>query len=207
MKGNFYKRRFFWWLGLSLLVVLLGFIPLRIAVAFQQAPTPQAIFVLGGDFQRTRFAGEFWQSRSSLDIWVSDFRWNLDKQRRILKKFGLSEEQLHLDGAATDTVTNFTTLVDDFVDNNLQHIYLITSDYHMRRSRVIASIVLGSRGVVVTPVAVASGRDESESLVRVVRDFGRSLLWVVSGKTGASLNPRLVQVLCTWNECNINIDK
>jgi uncharacterized SAM-binding protein YcdF (DUF218 family) len=146
---------------------------------------------LGGDYNRTKFAGEFWQSRKDLDIWVSDFPQYLDKHRRILKGFGLSDEQLHLDGRATDTVTNFTTLVDDFVDADLQHIYLITSDYHMRRSRVIATVVLGSRGVVVTPIAVDSRRDEDESLVRVVRDFGRSLLWVVSGRTGASLNPGL----------------
>ena len=191
MKPNFPKRQFFFCFGLTLLIVLIGFIPVRINIAFRQAPTPQAIFVLGGNFERTRFAGEFWQSRRDLDIWVSDFSYTLDEHRRILKKFGVSEEQLHLDGTATDTVTNFTTLVDDFVDDNLQHIYLITSDYHMKRSRAIATVVLGSRGVVVTPVAVASRRDEDESLVRVVRDFGRSLLWVFSGRTGAGLNPRL----------------
>ncbi len=115
----------------------------------------------------------------------TDFPQYLDQHRQILRKFGVLPQQLHLDGAATDTVTNFTTLVDDFVDRNLQHIYLITSDYHMRRSRVIATVVLGSRGVVVTAIAVDSGRDEDEALVRVVRDFGRSLLWVVSGRTGA----------------------
>ncbi|MEB3217216.1 MAG: YdcF family protein [Nostocales cyanobacterium 94392] len=158
------------WLVAALL--LISFIPVRISIAFQQAPTPQAIFVLGGDFERTKFAGEFWQSRKDLDVWVSDFRWNLDRHRRILKKFGVSEEQLHLDGAATDTVTNFTSLVDDFVADNLHHVFLITSDCHMRRARVIASVVLGSRGVVVTPVAVDSGRDEDEALVRVVRDEG-----------------------------------
>ena len=191
MKPNFITRRFLFCFGLSLLVVLIGFIPVRINIAFRQAPTPRAIFVLGGNYERTRFAGEFWQSRRDLDIWVSDFSYTLDEHRRIFKKFGVSEEQLHLDGTATDTVTNFTTLADDFVDDNLQHIYLITSDYHMRRSRVIATVVLGSRGVVVTPIAVGSRRDEDESLVRVVRDFGRGLLWVLSGKTGASFNPRL----------------
>ncbi|MGB3639860.1 MAG: YdcF family protein [Rivularia sp. (in: cyanobacteria)] len=191
MKPNFPTRRFLFYFGLTLLIVLIGFIPVRINIAFRQAPTPQAIFVLGGDYNRTRFAGEFWQSRRDLDIWVSDFGRYLDEHRRILKKFGVSDERLHLDGAATDTVTNFTSLADDFVDDNLQHIYLITSDYHMRRSRAIATVVLGSRGVVVTPVAVDSGRDEDEALVRVVRDFGRSLLWVLSGRTGASLNPDL----------------
>ncbi len=191
MKSNFYKCRFFWWFGLSLLIVLIGFIPVRINIAFRQAPTPQAIFVLGGDFERTKFAGEFWQSRRDLDVWVSDFPQYLDRHKQILKKFGVSEERFHLDGEATDTVTNFTSLVDDFADDNLQHIYLITSDYHMRRARVIATVVLGSRGVVVSPIAVDSGRDEDESLVRVVRDFGRSLLWLLSGRTGASLNPDL----------------
>ena len=191
MKNILPKCQFLSWFGLSLLIVLLGFIPVRISIVFHQAPTPQAIFVLGGDFERTRFAGEFWQSRKDLDVWVSDFSQYLDEHRRILKKFGVSDEKLHLDGAATDTVTNFTSLVDDFVDAGLQHIYLITSDFHMRRARVIATVVLGSRGVVASAIAVDSGTDEDESLVKVVRDFGRSLLWVLSGRTGASLNPRL----------------
>ena len=61
----------------------------------------------------------------------------------------------------------------------------------MRRSRAIATIVLGSEGIVVTPIAVPSSGDRSESLIRVVRDGGRSLLWIFTNRTGASLNPRL----------------
>ncbi|MEO1560797.1 MAG: hypothetical protein AAFS12_14645 [Cyanobacteria bacterium J06632_19] len=113
MKLNFLNRRFLSWFTLTLLIVLLGFIPVRITIAFQQAPTPEAIFVLGGDFNRTKFAGEFWQSRQDLDIWVSDFPYALDEQGRILNQFGVSDEQLHLDGRATDTVTNFSSLADD----------------------------------------------------------------------------------------------
>ncbi|NJO63945.1 MAG: YdcF family protein [Richelia sp. RM2_1_2] len=159
MKPNFPNRRLFWFV-FSLLIVLLGFIPVRIIIAFRQAPTPQAIFVLGGDFERTKFAGEFWQSRRDLDIWVSDFNWNLDANRRIFAKFGVPESQLHLDGRASDTVTNFTSLVDNFVDAGLRHVYLIASDFHMKRAVVIATVVLGSRGIVVTPVAVDSGRKD-----------------------------------------------
>jgi hypothetical protein len=29
-----------------------------------------------------------------------------------------------------------------------------------------------------------------ESIVRILRDSGRSLFWIVSGRTGASFNPR-----------------
>ena len=72
MKPNFPKRPFLFCFGLSLLIVLLGFIPVRINIAFRQAPTPQAIFVLGGDYNRTKFAGEFWQSRRDLDVWVTE---------------------------------------------------------------------------------------------------------------------------------------
>ena len=191
MKNIFHKCRFFYWVGLGLLVVLLGFIPLRIAVAFQQAPTPQAIFVLGGDYERSKFAGEFWLSHSNLDIWVSARPEYLDIHRQNLKKFGVPSQNLHLDGQATDTVTNFTTLVEDFVSHKLQHIYLITSDYHMRRSRAIATIVLGSHGIVVTPAKVLTRGNKSESVLRVLRDCGRSVIWIFTGRTGASYNPRL----------------
>jgi uncharacterized SAM-binding protein YcdF (DUF218 family) len=172
-------------------LLLISIIPVRIAIAFHQAPIPQAIFVLGGAAERMEFAGRFWQIHTDLDIWVSDYAWNLDVDRRIFHQLGVPNQQLHLDGRATDTVTNFTSLVEDFVAQNLQHIYLITSDDHMRRARAIAAIVFGSRGVVVTPVAVLSRGEESESFLRVLRDCGRSVLWLFTGCTGASLNPNL----------------
>ncbi|MBW4454656.1 MAG: YdcF family protein [Nostoc indistinguendum CM1-VF10] len=178
-----------WVLAIALL--LTSIIPARIAIAFHQTPVPQAIFVLGSASERMRFAAQFWQSRQNLDIWVSDFAWELDADRRIFLQYGVPDAKLHLDGRATDTVTNFTTLAGDFANQRLQHIYLITSDYHMRRARAIATIVLASQGIVVTPVAVASQNQPSESLMRVLRDCGRSFLWILTGHTGSSLNPRL----------------
>ncbi|RUS95238.1 hypothetical protein DSM106972_091150 [Dulcicalothrix desertica PCC 7102] len=172
------------------LVVLISIIPVRLTVTNYQVLAPQAIFVLGGASDRMEFAAQFWQSHSNLDIWVSDFPRENEANRQIFLQLGVPLKQLHLDGRPTDTVTNFTTLADDFVSQKLWHLYLITSDYHMRRSRVIATVVLGSRGIVITPVAVPSKGVISESWVRVVRDFGRSLLWVVTGRTGASFNNR-----------------
>jgi uncharacterized SAM-binding protein YcdF (DUF218 family) len=137
------------------------------------------------------FAAQFWQSHKDLDIWVSDFESQLNYDRLIFQKFGVPDEKLRLDGTATDTVTNFTTLAEDFVEHKIRHIYLITSDYHLRRAKAIATIVLGSKGIVVTPLAVPSLGYKPESMIRVMRDCGRSLLWVLSGRTGASLNPRL----------------
>jgi uncharacterized SAM-binding protein YcdF (DUF218 family) len=184
------KRRLVY-LGLAIAFTLTSIIPVRIAIAFHQAPVPQTIFVLGGATQRMRFAAQFWHDHQNLDIWVSDCAKNLDANRRLFQQLGVPIQRLHLDGRATDTVTNFTTLVGDFSKQKLQHIYLITSDYHMRRARAIATIVLGSQGIVVTPVAVLSLGEQSESLLRVLRDCGRSFLWIFFGRTGASFNPRL----------------
>lgn len=186
------KRKFrLAWMVLAIMFGFASIIPVKIAIAFHEAPAPQAIFVLGSDSQRMKFAAQFWQYHKDLDIWVSDFDSNLNYNRLIFQQFSVPDERLRLDGTATDTVTNFTTLAEDFVKHKIQHIYLITSDYHIRRATAIATIVLGSKGIVVTPLTVRSSGDRSESLIRVVRDCGRSLLWIFIGKTGASFNPKL----------------
>ncbi|NJL23191.1 MAG: hypothetical protein HC895_24025, partial [Leptolyngbyaceae cyanobacterium SM1_3_5] len=53
----------------------------------------------------------------------------------------------------------------------------------------LATIVLGSQGITFTPVAVPSVRSP-ELKIRVIRDGLRSMLWLVSGRTGASLGDR-----------------
>ena len=80
---------------------------------------------MGGDSQRMKFTAQFWQSHRNLDIWVSDFESNLNYNRGIFQQFGVPNQQLRFDGKATDTVTNFTSMVDKFADRKLQHIYLI----------------------------------------------------------------------------------
>jgi uncharacterized SAM-binding protein YcdF (DUF218 family) len=82
-----------------------------------------------------------------------------------------------------DTLTNFTTLVDDLKQRQIKKVYLITSDYHMRRSRAIGEIVLGSRGIAFQTVAIPSDQ-APEDMTKVLRDSGRALVWVVTGYTG-----------------------
>ncbi|MDZ7958571.1 MAG: YdcF family protein [Aulosira sp. DedQUE10] len=192
MKRKLFKRYLLTFWG-GFLAVWMTIIPAKIAIASYQAPIPQAMFVLGGNSERMEFAAKFWQVHKDLDIWVSDFDFRLDFNRRIFQQFGVPGERLRLDGRAKDTVTNFTTLAADFANQKLQHLYLITSDYHMRRARAIATIVLGSQGITVTPIAVPTRLHVSESLPRVLRDCGRSLLWLFTGRTGASLNPHLTK--------------
>lgn len=165
--------------------------------------------MLGGSSERMQFAAEFWQSQRNLEIWVSDYESNLDKNRRIFQQFGVPNGQLRFDGRATDTVTNFTTLVKDFVKQKLQHLYLITSDYHMRRARAMVRSTRRRRsqllflGVTVLWLRLWQCLQalKSQNLCcewcEIAGDrplggsSGASLLWILIGRTGASFNPRL----------------
>ncbi|MEO1378225.1 MAG: YdcF family protein, partial [Cyanobacteria bacterium J06635_10] len=86
---------------------------------------------------------------------------------------------------------NFTSLVKKFKKRHIHHIYLITSDFHMPRSKAISTIVLGSRGIAFTPIPIPD-RKYRESRLRIIRDSCRAILWIVTGHTGASLNPRVI---------------
>ncbi|NEO82151.1 MAG: YdcF family protein [Moorea sp. SIO4G3] len=170
---------------LTILCIALTFIPIRLGLAHLQSPTPQVILTLGGGIERETFTAEFAQKHPNLDIWVSSGV-PTPQAQNIFEEAGISDQRVHLDQRAIDTVTNFTTLVQDFKTNDIHHVYLITSDFHMRRSIAIAFFVFGSHGIAFTPVAIPSQRPE-ESWLRVARDVGRSVVWIITGRTGASL--------------------
>ncbi len=171
----------------TLILLLLSFIPVRLAIAHLQSPNPQAILTLGGGGDREPFTAHFAKNYPDLQIWVSSGQ-APDKARVIFRSVGISDTQVCFDRRAVDTVTNFTSLVADFKSQNIHHIYLITSDFHMRRAKAIAFLVLGSRGIAFTPVAIPTSTPP-ESGSHVLRDFGRALVWLFTGRTGASLNP------------------
>lgn len=159
---------------------------LRLSVAYYQAPRPQAILMLGGDPTRPQFTAQFAKKDSSLDIWVSSGL-PPEKVCPIFEEVNISKNRIHLNYEAVDTVTNFTTLIDDFKRHNIRHLYLITSDYHMPRAKAIATIVLGSQGIAFTPVAIPNERP-TEAWLFALLDSGRALFWLFTGYTGASLN-------------------
>ncbi|MGD1948843.1 MAG: YdcF family protein [Leptolyngbyaceae cyanobacterium] len=147
--------------------------------------SPTTALVLGGDAKREEFAAQFATEHPDLDVWISSGA-NPEYSTWVFQESQVPLERLHLDYRAVDTVTNFTTLVDDFERLGIESVYLITSDYHMRRANTIAAIVLGSRGIHYKPLPVASERPP-EPWLRSLRDGGRSILWVFTGKTGSEL--------------------
>ena len=181
-RGARRRRRQFWWFKVLIVSLLVGLLYHQInALMFQ----PQAIFVLGGSPEREAFAAEFAQDHPDLPVWVSSGS-PADYARWVFSESEISGDRLNLDYRAVDTVTNFTSLVDDFKDQDIRSLYLITSDYHMRRARTIGTIVLGSRGIEFEAVPVPSDQPE-ESWGKAARDAARSFLWVTTGRTGASL--------------------
>jgi uncharacterized SAM-binding protein YcdF (DUF218 family) len=171
---------------MSFLVVLISVIPVRIAIAKIQAPQPQAILTLGSWLDREMFTAQFATKHPNLEIWVSSGT-GPEFAQPIFRAFGIPDNRVHLDYRAVDTVTNFTTLIDDFKSRKIQHLYLITSEYHITRAKAIATLILGSQGIIFTPLTVPS-HEPSESWFRILRDIFRSLLWIFTGRTGASLN-------------------
>jgi uncharacterized SAM-binding protein YcdF (DUF218 family) len=172
----------------GLLVISLSIIPIQLAIASWKAPQPQAILTLGGGIDREEFTAQFAYAFPSLDIWVSSGV-PPELARPVFQKAGILDNRLHLDYRAVDTVTNFTSLVPEFQKRQIHHIYVITSYFHMARAKAIATLVLGSQAIAFTPMAVPS-KDTKESILRILRDSGRSLLWIVTRRTGANLNPR-----------------
>ena len=170
-------------LGIASILYLL-FIPVKLAKVREAVPIPQAIFVLGGGQDREIAAARLAHQHPELDIWISTGS-SKEKVSEIFTEAGISLSRLHLDYRAVDTVTNFTTMVEVFQKQNIKHVYLLTSDFHMRRVRAIACLVLGSQGIVFTTVEISCDFTEippkclAESNLHVLRDIARSLLWLV----------------------------
>lgn len=157
--------------------------------------TPQAVLMLGGStsaLEREKFTAKFVSQQpnlENLEIWISSGgsgKYN-NYVRKIFIKAGINSEKIHFDEQAVDTVTNFTTLVDELKARGITSVYLVTSDYHIRRAQVIGEVVLGSRGIVFKSVAVPS-HQSSEPIEKALRDGARAILWVITGSTGENLS-------------------
>lgn len=128
-----------------------------------------------------------------MPIWLSSGA-NDTISRQIFSNAGINLERIHFDNRATDTVTNLTSLVNDFQRQKIKHIYLVTSDYHISRASAIATVVLGSKGITFTPISVPE-KSPRESFLKIIRDTIRALFWVMTGYTGSSFKSELITLV------------
>ena len=183
LRSPFHSKLYLLLWGLVFLGSLIAILLLNIAISKFLYPQPQAILTLGGNPEREVLAAKLASQNSKLRVWVSSGS-NEQIAQRIFREAGIPQERYVLDYHATDTVSNFTSLIADFKQHQLKHVYLITSDYHMPRARTVGTIILGSQGIVFTPMEVRTESDR-EPIVKTLRDIGRSILWIFSGHTGA----------------------
>jgi uncharacterized SAM-binding protein YcdF (DUF218 family) len=145
-------------------------------------PTAQLILVLGGDVARERAAAAL-AARQGLPVVVSggsnpEYAHWLFEQRQ-----GLPSHQVQLDYRARDTLSNFTSLVDDLRQARIRHALLVTSSDHMDRALLVGRIVAGSRGIHLTPVPVScADLCQPEGRRKVWGDGLRAAVWVLSGR-------------------------
>jgi uncharacterized SAM-binding protein YcdF (DUF218 family) len=170
-----------WWLSPLIVLGLLS--------AYKEIESirvePQAIFVLGGHENRERMAAKLAAQYPQLPVWVSSGSPE-GYVKRIFAKAGVKGDRLHLNYQAKDTVTNFTTLVNVLKNQDIKSVYLITSDNHMTRARLVGEIIFGSQGIILKPLPVASHLP-AEAPEKSLRDVARALLWLTTGRTGETL--------------------
>ena len=140
------------------------------------------ILVLGGDKDRELAAADL-ARRDGLPVVVSGgtnpeyAHWIFEERQ------GLPSHQVQLDYRARDTLSNFTSLVDDLRRARIRHALLVTSRDHMERALLVGRIVAGSRGIHLTPVPVPCGEKcITESRRKIWGDGVRAALWVLSGR-------------------------
>lgn len=174
----------------AIMVVATSAVQLRLNIAKNISPHPKGILVLGGRNYREPAAAAFASQHPTLEIFVSSGLLPPQANEIFLSE-GISLSRVHLDYQATDTVTNFTTLLATLQTKEIRHVYLMTSDFHMRRATAIAFWIFGSQGIAYTPVLVPS-EEAPEPSYKLVRDVTRSWLWVLTNRTGSGLDPERI---------------
>lgn len=170
-----------------LLVGLVGLVALGLLRGSGE-PRPQLILVLGGDIEREEHAARLAMDRR-LPVLVSGGS-NPEYARWLFARAGVPEEQLRLDYRARDTLGNFTSVVDDLRRSRIRHALLVTSSDHMPRALLVGRVVAGSRGIRLTPVAVAcEPLCQRERVRKVWSDGLRAVVWVALGQDLKAWSP------------------
>ena len=160
-------------------------------------PPAQMILVLGGDAAREQAAARL-ALRDGLPVVVSGGT-NPEYAHWLFQdRGGLPADRVQLDYRAVDTLSNFTSLVDDLRRAHIRHALLVTSRDHMPRALLVGRIVAGSRGIQLTPVPVSCGSAcVVEGRRKVWGDGVRAALWVL---TGRDLRSWAAERLAPWLE-------
>ncbi len=176
------SKKYFYKVGAILVFLLIlskPIIPFLNAILTNK--TPQLILVLGGDIDR-EVAGIRISKELNIPLLISGGS-NPEYSDWLIQNEKIPNYLVKRDYRAKDTLANFTYIVDELLEENINHILLITSDYHLDRAKVVGSIIAGSRGIRITslPVPCPSSCKEEGKRKRNI-DIFRAVIWVATGK-------------------------
>ena len=169
-------------LGAGLMVWLLGPGPLApYRRALLDRSPPQLVLVLGGDVDRERMGARL-ARQLDLPLLVSGGS-NPEYAEWMLSEEHFNPDRVTLDYRARDTLSNFTSVVDELQQDGVRHVLLVTSEDHLPRSMAVGQVVAGSRGIHITGVPVAcEPRCVKERPWKQWRDWIRAVAWVATGR-------------------------
>ena len=101
----------------------------------------------------------------------------------MLNEEHFNPDRVTLDYRARDTLSNFTSVVDELQQDGVRHVLLVTSEDHLPRSLAVGQVVAGSRGIHITGVPVAcEPHCVKEHPWKQWRDWIRAVAWVATGR-------------------------
>ena len=154
--------------------------------------SPQLIMVLGGDVDR-EIAGIKIAKQLNLPILISGGS-NPQYSNWLIEQEDLPPSLLRRDYRAKDTLTNFTSIVDELSQEKVNHILLVTSSYHINRAKVVGEIITSSRGIRLTSLSVPCHSYCQQENKRKKRfDYLRALAWVTIGKDLKDMVPQSIK--------------
>jgi uncharacterized SAM-binding protein YcdF (DUF218 family) len=95
---------------------------------------------------------------------------------------GIDSSRVFHDIDAWDTVTNFTKTYKRIKEEfQVDEVYVVTDDFHMRRSMIIAQAVYWERGITAIPCSADNSISTVESDDLVISDAIRAWVWRLTG--------------------------
>jgi uncharacterized SAM-binding protein YcdF (DUF218 family) len=132
---------------------------------------------LGGNVNRTYKAAEIAAQFPLTKIIVSS-EGGINQVLDIYKEKGITQDRIDLDFAAWDTVTNFTETKNKIIALQPKKLYVVTDEFHMRRSMTIARLCYFDTDIEIIPCSsLYNSPDVKESTKLVLYDAIRSGIW------------------------------
>ncbi|WP_269622218.1 YdcF family protein [Prochlorococcus marinus] len=152
--------------------------------------SPQLILVIGGDIDR-EIAGLKVAKAINLPVLISSSR-NPEYSNWLRENEDVKSDLLRIDYSSNDTLSNFTSIIDKLHLEGVKHLLYIISEDNRNQSRVASQIIAGSKGIMLTTLAIPCGSYcQKEDKRKGNIDILRSVAWVITGKDLKYLFPKI----------------